>query len=224
MTISTVSSLNEAVTEIETDFEVSILALERASGAQEAVRKKLLEARERLSEAADDAETLERVLDILSSMEGEWRRGFHKSLETLVSDGLSVVFGEPLEVHIKDSERAGASTVEFLLLKDEIETTIMGAQGGGYVVVVAFLFRVLIVLAAVPPLRRLMVLDEPFAHVSPEFRNALAEMIAELMEKLDFQIIMVTQDREYADAADMAYEFSISGGVTSVSEIKNEVE
>jgi len=224
LTISTVSSLNAAVDDIKVDFEDSVLALERASGAQEAVRKKMLEARERLLDASDDAKTLERVLDILGNMEGEWRRSFHKSLETLVSDGLSVVFGEPLEVHIEDHERGGASTVEFTLLKDGVETSIMGAQGGGYVVVVAFLFRVLLVLSAVPPLRRLLMLDEPFAHVSPEFRNALADMIAELMEKLDFQVIMVTQDREYADASDMAYEFTIDGGVTSVSEIRNGVE
>ena len=50
-------------------------------------------------------------------------------------------------------------------------------------------------------------MDEPFAHVSPEFRNPLAEMAAALIDRLDFQVIMVTQEREYVDVASVAYSF-----------------
>ncbi len=220
---STASSISSQIEGLVTDFEETQTTLARAQGRQDAIYDKLKEATLREEDAFDEAEVLTNVLRILRSMEGDWRKGFHKSLETLVSDGLSVVFGEPLVVRIDDDERAGASTVNFKLVKDGVETGIMDAQGGGYVVVVAFLFRVLLILASVPPLRRILILDEPFAHVSPEFRQPLAEMIAELLERLDFQVIMVTQEREYVDAADVAYEFGIEGGVTTTRQIKGEV-
>jgi ABC-type nitrate/sulfonate/bicarbonate transport system ATPase subunit len=81
---------------------------------------------------------------------------------------------------------------------------------------------VLLILAARPFLRKLLVLDEPFAHVSPEFRSPLAEMMKALVDRLDFQVIMITQEREYVQIADKALSFNIVKGATETTILKDE--
>jgi DNA repair exonuclease SbcCD ATPase subunit len=181
--------------------------LARHEGARETVAAVLAEAEERVTATGDEAEILRTVLDRLQGMEQVWQRKFQKSTEAIVSEGLSHVFGEELQLQIKPSTKADMSAVEFVLIKDGQEEDIMEGQGGGYIGIIAFLLRVLLIMASRPLLRLVLVMDEPFAHLSVEFRHPLAEMASALIDRLGFQVLMVTQEREYVDAADIAYSF-----------------
>lgn len=197
--------------------------LARHEGAREVLAATLAEADERVTVTGNEAEILETVLDRLHGMEQVWQRKFQKSMETIVSEGLSLVFGEELMLQIKPSTKSDMSAVEFVLIKDGEEEDIMDGQGHGYVAVIAFLLRVLLIIASRPLLRLLLIMDEPFAHVSPEFRHPLAEMVAALIERLGFQMLMVTQEREYVEVADVAYSFEKVQKVTRAHTLK-EVE
>lgn len=194
--------------------------LARHEGARESVAAAFAEAEERVTVTGDEAELLRVVLDRLQGMEQVWQRKFQKSTETIVSEGLSLVFGQDLQLKIKPSTKADMSAVEFVLVKDGQEEDIMEGQGGGYIGIIAFLLRVLLIVASQPLLRRILVMDEPFAHVSPEFRHPLAEMAAALIDRLGFQVIMVTQEREYVDVADTAYSFEVVRKATRVHVLK----
>ena len=196
------------------------LALARHDGAREAVRATLVEAEERVAATGDEAELLRTVLDRLEGMDASWRRNFEHSLATIVSEGLSFVFGEELQVLIQTATRADMSAVDFIMKRDGQEEDIMDGQGGGYVNIIAFLLRVLLIVAARPLLRYVLILDEPFAHLSQEFRHSLAEMMAALIDRLDFQAIMITQEREYVDVADVAYRAEIVRGATQLTLLK----
>ena len=191
--------------------------LARTEGQREAVTQALSDAEKRVQQTSDDSAVLDAVLGLLQGMEESFQRNLQRSLAAVASEGLSQVFGEPMEVQIEASTRADMSALNFRLVKaDGQEEDIMEGQGGGIVAVVAFFWHVLLTMAVRPALRYLLVLDEPFAHVSPEYRQALAEMVRALCEKLGFQLIMVTQEREYAAYADKAYFFERRGGETAV--------
>ncbi len=179
--------------------------LARHEGAREAIAATLAEAEERVAATGNESELLSTVLDRLQGMEQVWQRKFQKSMETIVSEGLSLVFGEELQLQIKPSTKADMSAVDFVMIKDGEEEDIMDGQGGGYVGIIAFLLRILLIVASRPLLRFILILDEPFAHVSHEFRLPLAEMASALIDRLGFQMIMVTQEREYVEVADVAY-------------------
>ena len=196
------------------------LALARHDGAREAVRATLIEAEERVAATGDEAELLRTVLDRLEGMDASWRRNFEHSLATIVSEGLSFVFGEELQVLIQPTTRADMSAVDFIMKRDGQEEDIMEGQGGGYVNIIAFLLRVLLIVAARPLLRYVLILDEPFAHLSQEFRHPLAEMMAALIDRLGFQALMITQEREYVDVADVAYRAEIVHGATQMHPLK----
>lgn len=194
--------------------------LSRREGAREAVAAALAEAEERVAATGNEAEILDAVLNLLQGMEGAFQRNFQHSLAAIVSEGLSQVFGETLEVRIEASTRADMSAIHFRLIKNGNEEDIMEGQGGGYINIIAFLLRVLLILAARPLLRRLLVLDEPFAMVSPEFRHSTAEMVAALVDRLDFQMIMITQEWEYVDMADVAIKVEMKGDATQFRVLK----
>ncbi len=198
--------------------------LSRCEGARETVVAALAEAEERVAATGDVTEILSAVLNLLQGMEGAFQRNFQHSLAAIVSEGLSQVFGETLEVKIEASTRADMSAIHFRLIKNGNEEDIMEGQGGGYINIIAFLLRVLLILAARPLLRRLLVLDEPFAMVSPEFRHSTAEMVDALVERLDFQMIMITQEWEYVDMADVAIKVEMKGDATQFRVIKKAPE
>jgi len=184
----------------------------RVEGARSTVAENLRAAAERAAAASTDAEILEEVLQILQGMERAWQRTFEEALETVVSDGLSTVFGERIEIRLESKTKGDLTALEFRMRRGELETGIEGAQGGGYAVVTAFLVRVLLIMAARPALRRLLVLDEPFAQVSPEFRRPVAELVGVLTTRLKFQLILITHEREFVEVADAAYQFELVEG------------
>ncbi len=194
--------------------------LARHEGAQEAIAETLVAAEARVTDTGDEAELLGVVLDRLQGMEEVWQRKFQRSMETIVSEGLSLVFGGELELMIVSSTKANMSAVEFVLKKDGEEEDIMDGQGGGYIGIIAFLLRILLIVASRPLLELILIMDEPFAHVSPEFRLPVAEMAAALRDRLGFQFIMVTQEREYVQVADAAYSFEVARKCTRVNTLK----
>lgn len=198
--------------------------LARHEGAREAVAETLVAAESRVTDTGNEAELLGVVLDRLQGMEEVWQRKFQRSMETIVSEGLSLVFGGDLELLIKSSTKANMSAVEFVLKKDGEEEDIMDGQGGGYIGIIAFLLRILLIVASRPLLELILIMDEPFAHVSPEFRLPVAEMAAALRDRLGFQFIMVTQEREYVQVADVAYSFEVVNKRTRVHTLKEAVD
>ncbi len=213
--------VDEIAGRLQTRLEQISQELARHEGAREAVAATLVEAEARVAATGDEAEILRTVLDLLQGMEQVWQRKFQKSTETIVSEGLSHVFGGELRLKIEPSTKADMSAVEFVLIKNGQEEDVMAGQGGGYIGIIAFLLRALLIMASRPLLRLVLILDEPFAHVSPDYRQPLAEMAAALIDRLGFQLLMVTQEPEYVDAADVAYRFRVVRAATEVEVLKN---
>ncbi len=217
-------SLNEAetfVVVLDDRLQELQRELARHEGAREAVATTLAEAEERAETTGNEAEILDTVLERLTGMGKVWERKFQESTATIVSEGLSLVFGQELELQIKPSTKSDMSAVEFVLVKDGQEEAVMTGQGGGYVNVIAFLLRVLLIVAARPLLRLLLVMDEPFAQLSQEFQEPAAEMVAALIDRLGFQVVMVTHERDFASVADVAYSFGMAGTATQATILKS---
>ena len=77
-----------------------------------------------------------------------------------------------------------------------MEVDPMDGSGGGVVDVAAFALRVSCLMLSQPPLRRLLVLDEPFKFVSEGFRGRVRKMLETLADEMKLQIVMVTHIRE----------------------------
>jgi hypothetical protein len=192
----------------------------RADGAVEAAKNM----RDILAEDEYDQEVLEAVVGVLTAMSAAWRKHFEESLTLMVSRGLTLVLGEPMRFIVESKARGNGIGVEFKLEQDGLETDILEAKGGTVVNLVNFLLRLAVVLATHPPLRRIVVLDEAFAHVSAEYVPALASLLRTLCDETGVQFLLVTHEPAYGDAADVVYEVTQANRVSTFTRVKSKQE
>ena len=139
-----------------------------------------------------------------------------------MSQGLLTIFGEQLSFHLVPGVRAKTPVVDFVVrshLADgtTVETDVLNARGGGLAAVVGFLLRLVILLLSRQRQDTVLFLDETFAHVSAEYVPNLIEFLKDLVAKTGVQIVLVTHDNSYEEAADIVYRFTLVNGVTRVA-------
>lgn len=181
-----------------------------AKGVRSEVERQLTDSQEALSISGSDVDILEQVTTLLQGLEEAWQRKFQEAVAEVISRGLSIVFEEPIKLVLVPKVRADVTTVDLRIIqgegKDALETGVMGAKGGTLIAILNVLLRALLILSARPPLRRILLLDEPFGLADDSYTPVFGELLRELVDKLGFQIIVNSHEQALVDAADCAYE------------------
>ncbi len=123
----------------------------------------------------------------------------HAQISSIVSRCLETVFGEEAYSFLINFKQArGKTECELLLLRKgvppECAIDAIDASGGGVVDVVSFALRLACLVLTRPKKRQLLVLDEPFKHLSNEYRPAVRDLLVTLAKELNIQMIIVTHD------------------------------
>lgn len=199
--------------------------LDQLTGQARHVASRGKEIQRQATQLQIDIYRYDHVMTVLSTIGEQRQAQAQAQIETLVTRGLHSVFGDELSFHIVTSQRGKQATVEFIVrstLADGrvIDTDIMAARGGGLAAVVGFLLRLVVLLLSRPRRDSVLVLDEPFAHLSKEYTPLMAEFLRDLTDKSGVQIILVSHQDEFLDVADKRYRFALSDdGTTHVEEI-----
>lgn len=117
----------------------------------------------------------------------------HKQIANIVTSCLAI-FDEPYTFEIEFARARGKTEARLWFEKDGQKHNPMTMSGGGCVDVTAFALRVAALCLSQPPLRRCLVLDEPFRFVSPQYRPRIRLLLDTLAEDMGIQFIMVTHD------------------------------
>jgi hypothetical protein len=186
--------------------------------------KKVFEQGKAAQEDVAELEAYEVVLNeaigVLNSYADQRQTELQEKIETLVTHGLKTIFGEEMSFHLVPGMRGKLATMDFVVRHrtpegEEVDTSVMDARGGGVAAVVGFLIR-LVLLLLQPTKRHVLFLDETFAQLSADYEPRLSEFIAELVEKTDVQVLLVTHSTAYEDSADTSYRFQLREGATEV--------
>lgn len=121
----------------------------------------------------------------------------HKRLAEVVTRALAAVFEEPYRFELAFTQSRGRTEVGLRFLRGGNEVDPMYGAGGGVLDIAGFALRIAAILVARPPLRRLIVADEPLRNLSRNHRERAAALMMKLAEELDFQLILITHDSEY---------------------------
>lgn len=202
----------DSVPDLDTLLDDVGAQLARLEGKAEELENGLATAIVDLTRHENRTEELEATLTFLQTMEAEWRERFQQGLAGVVSRGLTSVFGEEINVLLHTTTFRDTTSIELLIEQGALTTEVKGAKGGSLVQVLSFLLKVLMLISARPALHRTMVLDEPFAMVSREYRPRLCELLTELNARLGVQFIIVTHEPELVDCAKLAYEIKQQDG------------
>ena len=116
----------------------------------------------------------------------------HDRVAAVVSTSLEMVFGTKYDFRINFVQARGKTEARLVFVDDGEELHPMTASGGGVVDVAAFALRTSCLMLTRPPLRRVLIMDEPFKFVSADKRPLIREMLAYLSRELEIQFIIVT--------------------------------
>jgi DNA repair exonuclease SbcCD ATPase subunit len=208
-----------------TVYSDRVLAAQRAvdqeTGEARALAREGMRVQQLVAELEEAVALHERVCAVLTSYGEQQQTQVQQQIEQLVTQGLQVVFEENLSFHLIQSVKANQAVVEFVVRSaygdKTVDTPVMDARGGGLAAVVGFILR-LVVLLKTPSVRKLLILDESFAHVSAEYRSRLAEFLRAVADRAGVQVFMITHDPDYGDVADKLYRLELNaGGETEVT-------
>lgn len=157
-----------------------------------------------LQDLGKEAEILEKVEQVLLSVS---TRVLGKSVDVidhLVTAGLKLVFeDQQLEFKTYVEKARGKTAVRFELLDKGKAFPLLESYGGGVLVIVGVLLRVVTILVC--DMRRVLFLDETLSHLSDQYIGPASRMMKDLCARLDFTIVMISHAEEFATYADFHY-------------------
>lgn len=118
----------------------------------------------------------------------------HEQISSLVTKCLHAIFLEDAyQFQIKFIQRRGRTEAELTLIRDDLLLNdVVDSTGGGVLDVAGFALRLSCLLLMQPPLRKILVLDEPFKFVSKEYLPTVQSLLHLLHQETGIQVIMVT--------------------------------
>lgn len=117
----------------------------------------------------------------------------HARIAGVVTRCLAAVFGDnAYEFNILFEQKRGKTEAVLVFVRDGITVDPLTASGGGVVDVAAFALRLAALVLSRPPLRRVLVLDEPFRFVSKEYRDKIRGLLSVLGAEMGVQFVIVT--------------------------------
>lgn len=164
----------------------------RASLLYESATLTLQVERGKLIEAEESLANTQRAREIFQALSKSIQEDVHGRIASVVSRCLESVFDEPYEFKINFENKRGRTEASLVFVRDELELDPTSSCGGGVVDVAAFALRLACLCLSRPPLRRLLVLDEPFRFVSQGYRERIKSLVETLADELDVQFIIVT--------------------------------
>jgi hypothetical protein len=121
----------------------------------------------------------------------------------LITYGLKSVFDDQnLSFNPVITKKNEKIHIELKTANDGVEGE-FGSFGGSVAVIEGFLLRVLCILKK--KYARLLLLDETFASVGEEYVANTSKLISELSKKLGLDVLLVTHQRSFQNAADHVY-------------------
>jgi len=193
-----------------TNLDRSVSSLEGRRGE---VIRTLSELEEELTDLGSSVELLTKVEQTLLHISTKVLGQSTKNIDKLVTVGLRMVFEDQnLELTTSTEKYRNKTAIKFQLLENGRSAPLMDAYGGGVLVIVGVLLRTFTTMSL--GMRRVLFLDETLAHLSEQYIDNASRLLKKLCDELDFTIIMVTHQPEFAAHANLSYKALARGGET----------
>ena len=169
-------------------------------GRRSLLDEQLATARRGIENATISVMAGDTALALLHTVRDETTARMQGTVAELCTDGLRVVFGDPeLRLDIRSVERRGVVEADLVLVRGGLETSPLDGNGGGLVADAAAMMRLVLVrLLSLRGIMPLLVMDEPFAALSEDRREAMAATLYQIAAALGIQVVTVTHSDAFA--------------------------
>lgn len=160
----------------------------------------LADTRKNLDSAEQAYRDALKAREVINIVAKETQQQLEMRITNIVTMALAAVFPDPYEFKLVFNERRNQTEADLLLVRDGEELSPVEGAGGGVLDVVSFALRIAVLLMSNH--RRVIILDEPFRHLSADLQPKASEMMKMLSDKLGIQFIMVSHEEGIIDCAD----------------------
>lgn len=197
-------------------LEAKIAGLEQLRLDRESELKRL---EDEVQALTDETLLLEKTEALLMAVSSRVLGQSTTSIDKLVTAGLKIVFfDQNLEFKTHVDKYRGKTSIRFELYQDGKTAPLMNSYGGGPVVTIGILLRVVTILLLNQ--RRVLLIDESLSHVSEEYHESASTLLKKLCKELGFTILMVTHQASFASQADVHYEAHATKTGTEFKRVK----
>lgn len=155
--------------------------------------------RETCAAAKRGVEHARNAQQIVQEVAQQVQQNAHDRIASVVSQCLIAVFPVPYEFKILFERSRGRTQARLIFKRGALELEPLDAAGGGAVDIAAFALRVACLILSRPPLRRVLILDEPFSHIKPpaELAPRVCKMLEMLADQFGLQIILIPSIEDF---------------------------
>jgi len=142
-----------------------------------------------------------------------------KAIQAVITDILQKLVNDNIvSFNIKTIEKRNQLETYFTVTRQygsaTIEQPILECTGGGAADVAFFILRIILLVNHPTDPDRILFADEPVTNLSPDRRDYFMDLLHKIVDEFDIQLIMVTNEDEYAARAGLAIRFTLEGDVT----------
>jgi len=142
---------------------------------------------------------------------------FKKRVESLITMIMRSVFNRDFEFELIMERKRNKLECRPVVRENGNEFDPKFDRGGGLIDVISFAFRLVLWNLEKPKSRNVFILDEPFRFMGRgTMMERVGAMLKELSEKLNFQIIMITHEKQLESIADKVFYVSYDKGKSYV--------
>lgn len=164
----------------------------KKKAALDLVRMRYRQEKEALNTVEEQVIATQEAQELTQQVAQQVQEQAHAQIAEVVSRSLEAIFDDAYEFRILFEKKRGKTEARLVFIRDGKEIDPMTASGGGVVDVAAFALRLSCLMLSRPPLRRLLILDEPFKFVSEQYRDRIRILLETLAKEMNVQFLMVT--------------------------------
>ena len=161
---------------------------------------------------------LESLQALVLEVSGRAQALVQRRVEVIGTKALAAVFPDPYELRLKFELKAGRPECRILYYRGGSYVDPLSSAGGGTVDLTAMGLRSSQIGLSRPPVRPILLLDEPFRFVSRRLIPFVVDLLREMSRRLGIQIIMVTHIAGLAEGADRAFTVEMASGISMVEQ------
>jgi hypothetical protein len=163
-----------------------------------------------------ESEVLAKVADLFRNLLDQEIVGNAKTAETLLTEGLGVIFDDQtISVRADVEVQRGKVSVQFNTIQKksdgvEVVGSVTDSYGGAVATVQSVLLRIVVLTRR--GLRPLLLLDESLAAINEQYIPRVARFLSLLSDRLGLDILAVTHNPTLVEEADTAYRIQAQKG------------
>lgn len=191
--------------------------LEQQKGQKQQIVKSLAGLKEELKQAQKDLRRHEQAREVIREVGLKTEQQLQYDISDIASLALDAVFNNPYELKVEFVQRRNKTECDLFFTRDDNDIEPEEGAGVGAMDITSFALRIASWSMLIPHTRNVIILDEPFKHLSVDLQDRASAMIKEISKKVGLQFIIITHDPTLASYADKVFEVRIKKGISQLN-------